>query len=123
MRRGPFDSPSANHTPVQLVDSVAKMPKKPTSLTARGVDTLKTPGLHADGQGLYLQITPTGVKSWTFRYVSPNGPQKGKRRDMGLGPIKLLGLAAARDKVRELRGQVRDGIDPLEERKIQQTVQ
>lgn len=99
------------------------MPKKPTSLTARGVETLKTPGLYADGQGLYLQITPAGVKSWTFRYVSPNGPQKGKRRDMGLGPIKLLGLAAARDKVRELRAQVRDGIDPLEEHKVQQATQ
>lgn len=123
MHPGLSDSPSANHAPVQLVDSVAEMPKKPTSLTARGVETLKTPGLYADGQGLYLQITPAGVKSWTFRYVSPNGPQKGKRRDLGLGPIKLLGLAAARRKVLELKAQVQEGFDPLEERKVQQAAQ
>jgi len=37
-------------------------------LTARRVATVTDPGYHADGGGLYLQVTASGAKSWVFRY-------------------------------------------------------
>ncbi|WP_419826233.1 Arm DNA-binding domain-containing protein [Sphingomonas sp.] len=41
----------------------------------------------------------------------------GKRRDIGLGSLKVLSLADARDKASELRRQIAQGIDPIAERK------
>ena len=29
----------------------------------------REPGMHADGGGLYLQITSSGAKSWVFRFM------------------------------------------------------
>jgi hypothetical protein len=37
-------------------------------LTALEVRKITKPGAYADGGNLYLQISPTGVKSWLFRY-------------------------------------------------------
>lgn len=99
------------------------MARRAAGLTARGVETIKQPGFYADGQGLYPQVTSAEAKSWIFRYVSPAGEMKGKRRDLGLGSLKLLGLAAARRKVLELRAQIEEGVDPLEERKARQAAQ
>ena len=61
------------------------MPRIAKRLTAVKVNALRKPGLFADGDGLYLQITPTGSKSWVFRYKS-----NGRARDMGLGPISAV---------------------------------
>jgi hypothetical protein len=66
-----------------------------------------------DGGGLYLQATLSkngGVnRNWVLRYE-----RDGKRRDMGLGSLHDVGLAAARRKARELRERlVLDGVDPL----------
>lgn len=79
------------------------MPK----LTTRKVDTLKTSGLHGDGDGLYLNVTPSGAKSWILRTVV-----HGRRRDLGLGSASLVGLAEAREKARTLRKIAREGGDP-----------
>jgi hypothetical protein len=55
-------------------------------LSHRKVETLKKPGMHNDGGGLYLQITEgsggTPRKSWLFRYAVG-----GRERQMGLGPL------------------------------------
>ena len=51
-------------------------------LTARQVETIKTPGRHADGGNLYLNVTASGAKSWVFLYV-----RSGRQREMGLGPL------------------------------------
>lgn len=56
------------------------MAKLTNRLTARTVATLTEPGLHSDGDGLVLQITPAGSKSWLFRYKLA-----GKIKSMGLG--------------------------------------
>ena len=37
-------------------------------LTARAVETIKKPGLHADGGGLYLHVSRNGAQSWIFRW-------------------------------------------------------
>jgi len=54
-----------------------------------------------------------GTKSWLFRYKSP---VTAKQREMGLGSLNLVPLAAARDIAVECRRQVLSGLDPLEER-------
>ncbi len=81
------------------------MPK----LTARKVETAKSPGMYGDGEGLYLRIGPSGAKSWILRMVVP---LTNKRRDLGLGPVSLVSLAEAREKSRELRKYIREGGDP-----------
>ena len=50
-------------------------------------------GRHTDGGGLSLLVKATGRRSWTWR-----GRVRGKRRDVGLGNIELVGLAEARAK-------------------------
>jgi integrase len=89
------------------------MPKKAKGLTARQVETMKTPGDHADGNGLYMRVKPSGMKTWLFRYQV-----NGHRHAMGLGSTRLKSLAQAREKSYELALKISDGIDPIQERKV-----
>ena len=50
-------------------------------LTALAARALSKPGRHGDGDGLYLNVAPSGSKSWVQRIVVD-----GRRRDIGLGP-------------------------------------
>lgn len=98
-------------------------------LTVQGVKAAK-PGRHADGQGLYLLVKPTGARSWLLRVQ-----YLGRRRDIGLGaadlstrraddPIadvpllhrKRLTLSEAREKSAMLRKLALAGLDPAAER-------
>ncbi len=83
------------------------MARATNRLTARGATTLTKPGLHADGNGLYLKITLSGSKSWTMIYRF-----HGKRTEIGLGSLPPTTLAQARDQVAKSKAQLRDGIDP-----------
>jgi integrase len=78
-------------------------------LTAVAVGKLTKPGRYAVGDGAYLQIATGGTRSWLFRYK-----RDGKARHMGLGPYSLLTLAEAREKARQARRALLEGIDPLE---------
>lgn len=73
----------------------------------------KTEGLHAIGDppGLYL-LVHGGGRSWILRY-SLNG----RRRDFGLGSYIDLSLAEARQKAKDARKLVLEGIDPIEAKK------
>lgn len=62
--------------------------------------------------GLYLQLTPKGGKTWVLRMLVGS-----RRRDIGLGGFPTVTLAQARDKAREARDKVERGVDPVEERK------
>lgn len=62
--------------------------------------------------GLYLQITPNNGRTWLLR--SKVGSS---RREIGLGGYPDVTLSMARDRAREIKDQVRRGIDPVEERK------
>ena len=77
-------------------------------LTVKKVAKLTKPGRHGDGHGLYLQITPAGVKSWLLRYE-----RNGRERWMGLGPTHTFSLDEARERARKARQQLADGVDPL----------
>jgi Arm DNA-binding domain len=85
--------------------------------TAGGLTALKVgrlvgkPGMHADGGGLYLQVTAGGA-SWIYRYML-----NGRAREMGLGPLALFGLQEARAKALDARRLRHGGIDPIEARR------
>jgi integrase len=65
------------------------------------------PGMHCDGGGLYLRVSPDGA-SWVFRF---------KGRYMGLGSVRTWSLAQARERAQQARQLVGDGIDPIEHRR------
>jgi integrase len=69
-------------------------------------------GMHGDGAGLCLQVTPSGARSWIFRFSL-----FGRAREMGLGSLNTVSLAEARESALECRKLLRDGRDPIEERK------
>ena len=70
------------------------------------------PGRHADGNGLYLFVQPSGTRSWIQRLVV-----RGRRRELGLGSLALVPLAEAREKALANRKLARQGGDPLAEKR------
>ena len=78
-------------------------------LSARKVETIRKPGYHADGDGLYLVVDQSRARRWAFIYHTG-----GKRREMGLG---RMGLKEAREAAEEVRRQIRNGIDPIAARR------
>lgn len=95
------------------------MPKVARELSPLEVKRLQHPGngrnvTFAVGgvSGLLLQITPTGGRSWVLRIKVG-----GRRRNIGLGGYPDVTLAQARERAREAKGKVWQGVDPVEERK------
>ncbi len=72
-------------------------PRLHLRLKARQLESLP-PGRHPDGDGLMLQVTKNGSRSWLLRTVV-----HGRRRDIGLGSLQHVTLAQARDEARQLR--------------------
>ncbi len=63
-----------------------------------------------DGQGLYLLVKPSGVKTWRFKFTRPDG-----RSGLAtFGNYPALGLTAARERRAEALALLAQGIDPLE---------
>jgi len=91
-------------------------PHPHNKLSAPAVNALKKPGRYADGNGLYLVVSPTGSKKWILRTVV-----QGKRTDIGLGGVSTTTLAKARKKAAEMREIARDGGNPIEERRKART--
>ena len=81
-------------------------------LTALSAKTLSKPGRHGDGNGLYLNVAPSGSKSWVQRIVI-----HGRRRDIGLGPYPAVSLARARDIAHDNRTAISQGRDPVAEKR------
>ena len=98
-------------------------------LTVQGLKAAK-PGRHADGDGLYLFVKPSGARSWLLRVQFMD-----RRRDIGLGAVgyaarrvndpladlpllhrKSLSVAEAREKAAVLRKLTLSGLDPVSER-------
>lgn len=71
-------------------------------------------GYWLDGDGLYLQVSESGAKSWIYRFQL-----NGKRREMGLGSLADVSAKDARRRAAEARAMVHNKIDPLEHRKQQ----
>ncbi len=80
-------------------------------LTSLSVNRKKQAGYYADGDGLYLQVTSSGAKSWLYRYMLA-----GRRREMGVGACADVSLAQARAKATGARQLVKAGHDPIDAR-------
>lgn len=84
-------------------------------LSVKAVSAAREPGLYGDGGNLYLQVADIDgngpTKSWVLRYMVNGRPRK-----MGLGSVNDFSLAEARDRARQARQQLADGIDPIEAR-------
>ena len=83
-------------------------------LSAVAVNAKKAPGYYADGDGLYLQVSASGAKSWILRYMLNK-----RAREMGIGSIANYTLAEARERARRYRQMLDDGIDPIEHRQAE----
>jgi integrase len=70
------------------------------------------PGRHHDGDGLILVVKPTGARSWIARLMAG-----GRRREVGLGGFPEVGLAEARARLMDVRRNLRQGVDPVAEKR------
>jgi hypothetical protein len=86
------------------------------ALSTLRVNSITTPGRYGDGNGLYLVVDPSGAKRWVLRTIV-----QGKRRDIGLGGLRLVSLAEARTKAQEYRKLAREGGNPIEVRRKERT--
>ena len=86
-----------------------KHPEKALNVTR--VRNLTKSGRYVDGNGLYLVVDATS-KYWVLRTIV-----QGKRRDIGVGGLSVMSLAAAREEAARLRKIARGGGDPLAERR------
>lgn len=76
-------------------------------LSPRSIATAKGPDLLADGGGLYLRVSGTGAKSWVF--INRVGS---KRSEIGLGSLRAVSLARARELAADCRAAVVEGKSP-----------
>lgn len=80
-----------------------------SKLTPKFVKEVAVPGSYQDGRGLILRVTPTGRKSWVFRYSF-----HAKRHDLTLGAYPSLSLRDARLAADSERVTISRGENPLE---------
>ena len=81
-------------------------------LTTARAKALSEPGMYHADVTLYLNIARGGSKSWIQRITI-----EGKRRDIGLGPFPVIGLAEARRRAFANRVAVAEGRDPLADKR------
>ena len=81
-------------------------------LNAAFVRTVQQPGIFCDEHGLILRVKPTGYKQWIQRLFI-----HGKRRELGLGPLRLVTLSQAREAALANRRLARAGGDPMTSRR------
>ncbi len=81
-------------------------------LTALKVKNAKAPGRYTDSRGLMLVIGKDGSRKWVMRVQ-----YGGRRRDIGLGSAIDVPLSEARDTADEVRRMIRQGLDPIAERR------
>ena len=95
------------------------MPKLAKELSAIEVKRLNHPGGDSNRvvavggvSGLLLQLLPGGGKTWLLRTTVG-----AKRRHVGLGGFPEVTLAQARERAREAKELIRQGVDPVEHKK------
>ncbi len=81
-------------------------------LSAVFVNKASKPGRYPDGQNLYLQVSRWGTKAWLFRYT-----RHGRSHALGLGPVLDVSLKDAREAAARYRAALREGRDPLAEKR------
>ena len=66
------------------------------ALNVLAIRAIDKPGRYADGNGLYLKVDPSGAKRWELRTMV-----RGKRCDIGLGGLRTVTLAKAREQAQK----------------------
>jgi len=84
------------------------------ALTAKRVTKLITPGRYHDGHGLYLSVVSSTNRHWQLRYE-----RYGRERWLGLGSARDTDLRKARERARNARNRLWDGVDPIDARKAE----
>ena len=106
----PRTSPTTVHPRVRGErDAAVAGHRFPTGSSPRARGT--QPGMHPDGDGLYLQVRG-GSKSWIYRYGVG-----GRTRYLGLGAYPETSLAGARKARDSAREKVRAGGDPIADKR------
>ena len=82
------------------------------ALSTAFVRNVAQAGRYCDGDGLYLDVQPSGTRSWVQRLVI-----RGRRRELGLGGFPLVPLKEARAQALANRRLARAGGDPLAEKR------
>ena len=77
------------------------------ALTPVFVRNVTKAGRYCDGQGLHLDVRPTGSRGWIQRLTI-----RGRRTELGLGGYPLVSLKEAREKAFANRKLAREGGDP-----------
>ena len=83
-------------------------------LTKTAVKSLGA-GRHADGNGLYLVVDPSGARRWVVRVTvkgQKNRQGKPLRTDFGLGGANVVRLDEARERALEFRRMAKQGVNP-----------
>ena len=95
------------------------VPRLAKELGVLALSRIVEPGLKFVGvvPGLGLHVTKTGARCWLLRVMVA-----GKRREMGLGNYPGVTLAQARDKAREARELIAQGVDPIGRERAAQSV-
>ena len=81
-------------------------------LTAQKIKALTEPGTYTDGETLTIRVSDNGKKRWIQR-ISIHG----KQHNLGLGGYPAVGLAEARQRAQDNQRAVREGRDPLQEKR------
>lgn len=66
-----------------------------------------------DQRGLYLEVKPSGVKAWRYRFAL-----NGKSSMIGLSDYPAVRLSEARERSEAARKLVKEGINPAQQRQI-----
>jgi integrase len=66
-----------------------------------------------DQRGLYLEVKPSGVKAWRYRFAL-----NGKSSMIGLGDYPAVRLSEARERSEAARKLVKEGINPAQQRQL-----
>ena len=96
-----------------LLDAKREQEPKPrgrhpeNALSPDFASTVAEPGRYCDGHGLYLEVQPSGSRSWVQRLAVG-----GRRREIGLGSFPLVSLDEARAEAFANRKLARAGGDP-----------
>src|SRR5574343_820994 len=83
-----------------------------TDARVRGIKPEDKPTKHFDGLGLHVVCLPSGAKSWRMAYR-----YKGKQQTITFGLYPEVSLAEARRRRDETRAILRDGGDPMAQRR------
>jgi hypothetical protein len=71
-----------------------------------------------DSEGMYLLIHPNGGKYWRLKYQF-----NGKEKTLAFGTYPDISLSEAREKRREAKKQLQQGLDPSHEKKLKKLTQ